>query len=279
MYKKLKGQIQKDRDQGAEKLKAALDSIKDEREQNLAKVVSRKDLPREPINSKAKTIYSYNSGKTGSKSGNKLSLLEKIRKEARDARLARINQPTSQLIKRPTEVKQAPPGLVEDYKRVALQSSPASLPSKPHSISRSPRPPLAISRQEKPVVDDSFLEREERLRALTGGRPTRAATELDSSITRTDNQSKRPTPAQPLSSRPKKHLPQIDGVDDEDVPDTELSEICDGPQSHTAGNANSPPKQRTGTPPLSRFGSPDRRPKRKAEPSIFMSGKKPKVTR
>ena len=57
VYKKLKEQIQKDREQGAEKLKAVLDSIKDEREQNLAKVVSRQDLPREPTKSKSRALY------------------------------------------------------------------------------------------------------------------------------------------------------------------------------------------------------------------------------
>ena len=57
VYKKLKEQTLRDREQGAEKLKAALDSINDEKEQKLAKVVPRKDLPKAPTNHRARTLY------------------------------------------------------------------------------------------------------------------------------------------------------------------------------------------------------------------------------
>jgi hypothetical protein len=280
VYKKLKEQTRKDREQGAEKLKAALESIKDEREQNLAKVVARKDLPREPSNQKAKTLYSYNSGKTGSKSGHKLSLLEKIRKEARDARLARINAPTSQLTKKPTEIKKAPQALVEDYKRSAQQKSSASTASRSPSAPRNPRPPLAFTRQEKPAIDKSFQEREEKLRALTGGRPTKFTTTVERSSTSMEDQPKQPAISLPVS-RPKAKLPQSDGVDDDDdeVEDTPLPETRRNSKNQTVKDATSPPKHRMGTPPLSRFGSPGPPPKRKAEPSIFMTAKKTKVAR
>ncbi len=279
VYKKLKEQTQKDREQGAEKLKAALDSIKDEREQNLAKLLPRKDLPKEPTNHKAKTLFNYNSGKTGSKSGHKLSLLERIRKEAREARLARIHQPPAQLAKNATETRKAPQGLVEDYKRSAQQNAPASVALRSPSAPRIPRPPLAVMRQEKPVADKSSLEREERLRALTGGRPNKATATSDSDITRTDHPPKRSITSQPVS-RPKSHRSQSDGAEDEDVDDdTQLSDTHRGPKSQTMRTTNSPPKYRMGTPPPTRFGSPGPPPKRKAEPSIFMSAKKAKVPR
>jgi RNA polymerase II transcription factor SIII (Elongin) subunit A len=278
VYRKLKEQTQKDREQGAEKLKAALDSIKDEREQNLAKVVARKDLPKEPTNYRARTLHNYNSGKTGSKSGHRLSLLEKIRKEAREARLARINAPTSQLVKKPSEIKKAPQGLVEDFKRAAQQKASMSVAVGSPSAPRIPRPPLAVTRQQKPAIDKSFLEREDRLRALTGGRPREGTATIDPSSRRTDQQSQRPTTSQPLLKR-KPHLAQSDGANEEDVQDKQLSDTDSGTQSRPIHGIQSTPLHRTGTPPVSRFGSPGPPPKRKAEPSIFMSAKKSKAGR
>lgn len=259
-------------------MKAALDSIKDEREQNLAKVVSRKDLPKEPLNNRAKTSYSHSSSKTGSKPGHKLSLLEKIRKEARDARLARLNRPASQLVNKPTEIKQAPRGLVEDYKRSIQQKCSTSVAVRPPPAPRIPKPPLALTRQEKPGVDKSFQEREDRLRALTGGRLNRATTALESSSKVTDHQPKRSTISQTMSN-PRPSLPQNDGVDEENVEDTQPAKKNSGITSKPMRVVNSPPKQGIGTPPLSRFGSPGAPPKRKAEPSIFMTAKKPKLAR
>jgi hypothetical protein len=277
VYKKLKDQTQRDREQGAEKLKAALDSIKDEREQNLAKVVSRQDLPREPTKSKARTTYNYHSGKTGSKSGHKLSLLEKIRKEARDARLARMNAPASQIVKKPTQVTKAPQRLVEDYKREAQQKSSGSGTARQPSAPRLPRPPLAASGHEKLGPDKAFQEREERLRALTGGRPNKNAPASEPRFTTTELRTKQPTISG--TPRPKPQLPQSDGINDEDVEESQLSDVLPGPKAPAVTTAGSPPKRHMGTPPISRFGSPGPPPKRKAEPSIFMTAKKPKVAR
>ncbi len=278
VYKKLKEQIQKDREQGAEKLKAVLDSIKDEREQNLAKVVSRQDLPREPTKSKSRASYNYESGKTGSKSGHKLSLLEKIRKEARDARLARLNAPASQTVKRPTLVTKAPQRLVEEYKHEAQQKSALPGTARRPSAPRLPRPPLATSRQEKPTADKSFLEREERLRALTGGRPNKPNTVSELGTATTEPRGKQPTTLQ-APRRPKPQIAQSDGVDDQDEEDLQPSDVLPGGNAPPVITASSPPKRGMGTPPLSRFGSPGPPPKRKAEPSIFMTAKKPRVAR
>lgn len=246
-------------------MKAALDSINDEREQNLAKVLSRRELPREPINHRSRTSYNYNSGKTGSKSGHKLSLLEKIRKEARDARNARIHQPTSVLVKQHAEVKKAPQGLVDDYKRSAQQKASTPTITRSPAAPRISKPPLAISRQDKSTTGMSFQEREERLRALTAGKSM-----PDPKSASTNNELKTSGTSQ-LSSRLRKPMPQNDGVvDDED--DEE-------PQPHATIRASSPPERRMGTPPIPRLGSPVPSLKRKAEPSIFMSAKKPKPPR
>lgn len=276
MYKKLKDQAQKERNQGAEKLKAALDSLEDEREQNLAKLVPRKDLPKEPINQKARTSYTYT--RAGAKAGQKLSLLEKIRKEARDARLIRISQPASLLTRKPTEITKAPKALIEDCKRSIQQSVPAPVALRSPSAPRISRPPLAVSRQERPAVDKSFLEREERLRALTGGKPVKAAMRPDANRVRTTHRLEAAAHSQ-LSSRPNPQLPQNDGVDEEGSQDTPRSETHFVPTNPTINNANSPPKRRIGTPPPSRFSTQGPPPKRKAEPSIFMTAKKVKTAR
>lgn len=278
MYRKLKEQTQRDREQRAEKLKAALDSIKDEREQKLAKVVARKDLPREPTNHKARTIYNFNSGKSGSRLRGKPSLLEKIRKEARDARLARTNVPTSQLVKRANEVKKAPQGLVEEYKLSAQQKDPGTLATRPPSTSRVPRPPLAHVRQDRPATEETLLEREERLRALTEGRAKRATKTSDSRAGGTDQLLESSANSQPLP-KPRPQLPQSDGILDEDVEEPQGSETLGSSKKRGAPTANNSPKHLMGTPPRSRLGSPGQPPKRKAEPSIFMSAKKPKVAR
>ncbi|ERF73734.1 hypothetical protein EPUS_00988 [Endocarpon pusillum Z07020] len=277
VYKKLKEQTEKDREQGAEKLKAALDIINDEREQNLAKVLSRKELPKEPINYKAKTLYNYNSGKTGSKSGHKLTLLEKIRKEARNARLARMNQPVPRIANKATEVKQAPRGFVEDQKLLARQKTSAPVAIRQPTVPRVAKPPIAIVRQEKPASDKAFLEREERLRALTEGRRNKAITISETSSPKTDAISKGSTASQALS-RPQRPLPQSDGADDEDMGGTQASSPITRRRNQNVSASRSTPKHHTGTPPSTRFASPPPPPKRKAEPSIFMSLKKPKAT-
>jgi hypothetical protein len=253
-----------------------LDSIKDEREQNLAKVVSRKDLPKEPANHKARTLWNYNSGKTGSKSGHKLSLLEKIRKEAREARLARINLPTSQVVKRPTEVKRAPQGLVEDYKRSAQQRTSPFITAKPPRSPRNPRPPLAVTRLERPAVDESLQEREERLRTLTAKRPDVATNVPKSRIISTVPEPKPPLAIQ-HSSRVRQQLSQTDGVSEDVLENSQMPDPQPGSKVQTMDSVKSSPKRPLGTPPLSRFGSPGPPPKRKAEPSIFMSAKKPRL--
>lgn len=282
----MKEQTQRDRAQGAEKLKAALDSINDEKEQNLAKVVSRKDLPREPANHRARTLHSSNNGKAGSKSGHKLSLLERIRKEtrdARDARLARASVPASQLTKKPTEVKKAPPGLVEQYKRSNLQKASIDMTARPPAAPRVPRPPLVIARSEKPASDNSFQVREDRLRALTLGKTVKATASPDRRLTSTDQQSKAPTTPKSSSGPIRQVLPSDDLMDGGDLEGQQQKSrdihSTSKTQPATTLDGGHPQKPLMGTPPLSRFGSPGPpgTGKRKAPPSIFMTpNKKPR---
>lgn len=207
-----------------------------------------------------------------------MSLLEKIRKEARDARLVRISQPAILSTKKPTEITRAPQALIEDCKRSIQQNVPTPVASRSPSAPRMSKPPLAVSRQEKPIVNKSFLEREERLRGLTGGRAIKAATMSDASRIRANHKSE-PAAHSQSSSNLKSQLPQNDGVDEEDLPDTPHSETHLAPKVSITSNANSPPKRRMGTPPPSRFSTQGPPPKRKAEPSIFMTAKKAKLAR
>lgn len=274
MYKKLKEQTQKEREQGVEKLKAALSNIKDEREQNLAKVVSRKDLPMEP-NPRVRTLQHYHGGKIGSKPGHKLTLLEKIRKEAREARearLARIKQPTSPSVKKPTK---APLSLVEDYKLEVQQKASTHVPTGPLGGPKPPRPPLASQSQTKPAADKSLKEKREKLRALTVDKtvPMSESTTVTSEL-----RTKLPTTLQAPSTS-EAQVPQSNGVDDNDDEEPPLPDMVRGAKAQLLLAASSPPKRRAGTPPPSRFGTLGPRPKRKVEPSVFMTAKKPKLAR
>jgi elongin-A len=298
LYNWLSEQTKKDREQGAEKLKAALDAVNDEREQNLAKVVSRKELPKEPVNHKARILYHHtftprNMGPGQRKNG----IMEKIRKETHEARWLRTRGLTSHPLHKLTEVTQAPRGLIEDYKRSVLHNNKSKTPA----AMRAPIPPrtskasLAVTMREKPVVDKSLQEREDRLRALTGARtPNKTTTAPESTRKVTDNQPKRPA-VSPSTSKPtpspsqrnsntKRTLSQSDGPTGrimEGTPPAKRNKVIGATGITTnkpmpAAAVNSPPQQRSGTPTiLPRSSSP----KRKAEVSVFMTAKRPKVMR
>jgi hypothetical protein len=304
VYRKLSEQTQKDREQGAEKLKAALDAVKDEREQKLAKVVSRKDLPKEPINYKARILYSHSrTHRLLPPAQRKNRLLCKISKETHEAHLLRTRGPTSNPQFKLTEVTEAPRGLIEEHKFMALHNQKFIKPAAPKAPIP-PRPskaPLAVTMREKPVFDKSLKEREDRLRALTGAAPSKTTTAPDLSRKVTNNQSARSkiSPGMPkpttslfpqITSNAKRTISQRDGpaaaeaVDD--TPPVKRNKIVStnrtsNPTRAAASNspqqaANSPSQQRSGTPAtLSRFDSP----KRKAEPSVFMTAKRPKNLR
>jgi elongin-A len=292
VYKKLTEQTKVDREKGAEKLKAALDAVKDEREQKLAKVVSRKDLPKEPINYKAKILYRHTLAQRTLASGQgKKGLLYKISKETHEARLLRTRGPTSHPQFKLTEVTEAPRGLIEEYKFTTLHNQKFNKPTaaKAPIPPRSSKPPLAITMRERPVMDNSLKEREDRLRALTGATPSKTTIAPDSSRKATNNQANRPaisastpksTASLPQTTSNAKHtLSQFDGNAAAAVGDTPPAKrnkvvAASTTSNQTRAEAIRPPQQRSGTPAtLPRFSSP----KRKAEPSVLMTAKRPRL--
>jgi elongin-A len=189
VYRKLKQESLREMDAGADKLKAALN---DKNEKHLAEIKPMGALSRSRGPSvQARVAYGYQSGKTGSRGSSKLGVLEKIKKEARDAKAARAIA-EQQLRKRmATTVTRAPAQFVEDV-RTQRQKRQHS----PERAIRAPRPPIAIRRPEgsaaspprtasspssrptaapplsRPTVTHQQVQaREARLRALTSGRP------------------------------------------------------------------------------------------------------------
>ncbi|KIV77412.1 hypothetical protein PV11_09209 [Exophiala sideris] len=171
VYRKLKEEAQMDSTADEALLKAALANIKNEKEQNTTQIASRMPVP--GVSRRARISYNYTSGRTGSKGANKMTLMEKIRKEARDAKSSKMNKPMHELQKRATPVTQAPQRFVEELKHKSTPRSTAS-PS-PSATSRTSRPPLHAPRKtNRPEVPsyDLTQDREARLRALKNGRPT-----------------------------------------------------------------------------------------------------------
>lgn len=271
VYRKLKQEAQNDLDQDAEKLKAAFANIKDEKEQNLAQLKTRKELPRQASSFRQRMVHNYISGKTGSKGANRLSLMEKIRKETRDTKNLRMAIPTKDLKKQASTVTKAPKDFLEEARkppeRVVLTS-----PIRPPL--RAAAPPMAVSRSIASSSDRSALEQEARLRALTSGR----------GLPRQDA-------GQNLS---------LDGSSSPPVPDTETKGspqrepvVVSQPVRQNSASRREPPahvlepRPSLGNPVgdstrAPRVSSPGVSPqplkmKRKAAPSVFMESKKPRV--
>ncbi|KAI1612110.1 RNA polymerase II transcription factor SIII subunit A-domain-containing protein [Exophiala viscosa] len=168
VYRKLKEEAQMDSTADEAMLKAALANIKNEKELNTTQIASKMPVP--GVARRTRTLYNYISGRTGSKGANKMTLMEKIRKEARDAKASKMNKPMHELQKRATPVTQAPQRFVEELKQ---KSTPRSTPP-PGPTARTSRPPLHAPRKiSRPEVSsyDLTQDREARLRALKSGRP------------------------------------------------------------------------------------------------------------
>ena len=167
VYRRLKKEAEDDLNQDAEKLKAAFANIKDEKEQNLAQLKTRRELPKLPGSFRQRMAHNYMSGKTGSKGANKLSLMEKIRKETRDTKNLRMAVPTKDLKKQASTITRAPKDFLEDARKPQeriVHTSPT------RAAVRVSAPPMAVSRTSTTLADRSSLEKEARLRALTSGR-------------------------------------------------------------------------------------------------------------
>jgi hypothetical protein len=194
-YRKLKKEASKAASDAEVALKATLSGIKNEKEQNTAEVASSAagaalwrstDAP--GPSRRARMAYSYMSGQTGSKGANKMTVMQKIRKEARSAGTGVMGRPFHELKKKHNGVTRAPVAFVEDVKRAkVLQQagikkatipsagrsigvkSPAKTSTAPWDLPPKPRPQPAAAAGVEPY--DLNNDREARLRALKSGRP------------------------------------------------------------------------------------------------------------
>lgn len=125
VYRKLKEEAREASTANEAILKAALANIKSEKEQNTVEIASSarsRDLAVARPSRRARIHYNYVSGRAGSKGANKMTLMERIRKEARDAKVSKMNRPMHELQKRATTVKEAPQRFVEDLKQKAAKA-------------------------------------------------------------------------------------------------------------------------------------------------------------
>ncbi|KAJ9643240.1 hypothetical protein H2204_002136 [Knufia peltigerae] len=191
VYRKLQADDERSRAEKEERLKAAFANIQDEKERNTTVIKARQHLPLQAPSRKAVIHWNYISGKTGSKGAHKMTLMEKIRKETRNARTSKMKRPTHELRQRASAVKKAPIAFVEDVKRQAAKPLPPT-PTPPTNTTptttigpvrmtapRTSRPPLHAPRAKVPPVNQSYdltADREARLRALKLGNPRPAST-------------------------------------------------------------------------------------------------------
>lgn len=116
-----------------------------------------------------------------------MTLMEKIRKEARDSN-SRMARPMHELQKRATVITKAPISFVEDVKHKA--SLPRTSPPKPSA--RQPRPPLGAPHSQNREVGDSsydiLRDREARLRALKSGNVSGSTRTLPRPTTKLNHQ-------------------------------------------------------------------------------------------
>ena len=188
VYNKLKRESAMEMDAGADKLKAALN---DKNEKRLAEIKPMKALAgsRGP-SLQARVAYGYQSGKTGSRGTSKMGVLEKIKKEARDAKAARAIAEQQIRKRMATAVTRAPAQFIDDVRtqRQKEQQSPervvrasqvpitnrwaeGPIAASPRTKS-SPAHVVATSSLSRPAVSHRQVqEREARLRALTSRKP------------------------------------------------------------------------------------------------------------
>lgn len=169
VYRKLAEEVRQSALAAEAMLKASLADIKNEKEQNTAVIASGRHRPLQGPSRRAKIHYDYISGRTGSKGAHKMSLMEKIRKEARDAKASKMNRPMHELHKKATAVKAAPQQFVEDMKR---KTAKVMSPPLPPAAVRTSRPPLHAPRPAASPAHESYdltADREARLRALKNG--------------------------------------------------------------------------------------------------------------
>jgi len=252
VYRKLKKEAQEESNADEAMLKAALTNIKNEKEQNIAQMTTRTVLPQQPAR-RARIYHNYISGKTGSKGASKMTLMEKIRKEARDAHASKMNKPMHELKKRATTVAKPPIQFVEDLKKRPTPNAQTSPP--PKAQARAPRPPLHGRKPIDPPASapyDLTVDREARLRALKNGALKLSGKDTESAAACGD-----------LTAN------FLEDSDDEDLPGPKAS-------SSLLGVLNDLERPRSASP--MRVAPLPHTLKRKAPPSLFVASPK-KITR
>lgn len=247
VYRKLKNEAKLEMAAGEEKLKAALNIINTNREQNTAQVIKQDYAPVRPTNRGKYVTYNLG-GRTGSNRGastSKMGVLERLRYQARDAASKKMSRPTHELSHRSALVKRAPTAFVEDLKHDhKIRTSPTRTTHRPAQTSnvRAPKPPL----HKPPPVSAPYSvmqDREARLKALKSGKQQKPQN--------SDNETARLT---------------VDFLEDDD----EVDDLFDDNKSKLKTTPNKPSLQ---------AARPSPQPttlKRKAAPSLFMSGNAPK---
>lgn len=192
VYKKLKREAQQDIDQGTQKLKAAFANIKEEKEQNLTQLKTRRELPSQHArpSMRAKLAHGYISGKTGSKGGHSMTLMERIRKQAHTTQTKSM----ADLKKQSSRITKAPPDFLNSRKQIPSRQQTSSPALQPRRLSA---PPLAPSCPGSAPPDRSFQDREARLRALTSGRPFLSQGDVPVPLTGPTSAKRKASPSDP----------------------------------------------------------------------------------
>ena len=284
VYRKLKRDSALEMDAGADMLKAALN---DKNEKRLAEIKPLKALAtsRRP-SLQARVAYGYQSGKTGSRGSSKMGVLEKIKKEARDAKAARAIAEQQIRKRMATTVTRAPAQFVEDVRtqrRKELQSpervvraanvpitnrrAEASVTASPRTKSSPSRAAVAPPLLSPPMSYQQVQDREARLRALTSGKPlpkssTSSLPPLLSPL-KVSRKHGTPIPSVEVPSTPKvpPGLLSADFLEEPSPPSTKMM-LGDGLSRSSPGPGG---MRRSASPSISSIVR-----KRKKEPDLFM---------
>lgn len=252
---------------GAERLKAAYASIKQEKEQNLAKMTTKVVMPARRINT-----HAVNRSGWGPSTKN-MSASDRIKREVNDTVRARMLRERNQLklsghakasaYNNPTKVAVAPRSMVEEIKKRNASPPPTPVVVRaPVRRPSGPRPPLHGPQgdqrrrpEEAGSGYDLMGDREARLKALQRGKPA---------ITR--------PPPPPINN----NALSLDFLEDDGLFSEDEDSLKRPPPPTVRSqpsNALSPPANRPTrtTSPIPQLGQRTAGVKRKPPPSLFMS--------
>ena len=179
-------------------------------------------------------------------------MLEKMRKQARNAKTTRMSAPASSIVNTTSQVHQAPKGLVQEYKRDSQHKQTTAATAAALAATRRLNPPTTTPKPNNTTTDRAFQEREDRLRALT-----RTANHTHSHISQLDG------PSTPKKSRsiarpnglaePKSPVAQLNVAFLEDTDDEDEKEVVRSKPKSSLGKKQPPDtsnRLKSGTSPL-----------------------------